>query len=44
VKILGFDPGSVATGWGVVIFASGPLVLEGLSPVTRVKSSQHVST
>jgi crossover junction endodeoxyribonuclease RuvC len=29
VKILGFDPGSVATGWGVVIFDSGRLVLEG---------------
>ena len=29
MKILGFDPGSVATGWGVVIFDSGRLVLEG---------------
>ena len=29
MKILGFDPGSAATGWGVVIFDSGRLVLEG---------------
>ena len=29
MKILGFDPGTVATGWGVVIFDSGRLVLEG---------------
>jgi crossover junction endodeoxyribonuclease RuvC len=28
MKILGFDPGSVATGWGVVVFDSGRLVLE----------------
>lgn len=28
MKILGFDPGTVATGWGVVLFDAGTLRLE----------------
>jgi crossover junction endodeoxyribonuclease RuvC len=28
VKIVGFDPGTAATGWGIVVFVEGRLTLE----------------
>jgi crossover junction endodeoxyribonuclease RuvC len=45
VKIVGLDPGSVATGWGIVTFVEGRLALEDcgvLRPRTALTFSERL--